>query len=219
MRCKPPLKTIDMIGKTCGRLTVIKRVPNKGKNARWGCICSCGEYVEVDGCHLRNGGVKSCGCILKEAKWNKTHGLSNSRIYGIWHGMKRRCDSRNKNYGGRGITVCNEWKNSFDTFYEWALNNGYNETLTIDRIDVNGNYCPENCRWATITEQQNNKRTNVIIEYDGVSHTVSEWAKILNIKRETLVKRLKTKSVEESFTKDINLRKSHKKHIEVRGME
>ena len=216
MRCKPPLKTIDMIGKTCGRLTVIKRVPNKGKNARWGCICSCGEYVEVDGCHLRNGGVKSCGCILKEAKWNKTHGLSNSRIYGIWHGMKRRCDSGNKNYGGRGIKVCNEWKNSFNTFYEWAINNGYNETLTIDRIDVNGNYCPENCRWVTITEQQNNKRTNVIIEYDCVSHTVSEWAKILNIKRGTLDKRLKTKSVEESFTKDINLRKSHKKHIDVR---
>ena len=215
MRCKPPLKIIDMIGKTFGRLTVIKRVPNKGKNARWGCICSCGEYVEVDGCHLRNGGVKSCGCILKESKWNKTHGLSNSRIYEIWHGMKNRCDNGNKNYGGRGITVCNEWKNSFDTFYEWALNNGYNETLTIDRIDVNGNYCPENCRWATITEQQNNKRTNVIIEYDGVSHTVSEWAKILNIKRETLFKRLKTKSVEESFTKEINLRKSHKKHIDV----
>ena len=214
MRCKPPLKTIDMIGKTCGRLTVIKRVPNKGKNARWGCICSCGEYVEVDGCHLRNGGVKSCGCILKESKWNKTHGLSNSRIYEIWHGMKNRCDNGNKNYGGRGITVCNEWKNSFDTFYEWALNNGYNETLTIDRIDVNGNYCPENCRWATITEQQNNKRTNVIIEYNGVSHTVSEWAKILNIKGETLFKRLKTKSVEESFTKEINLRKSHKKHID-----
>ena len=129
--------------------------------------------------------------------------------------MKKRCDNGNKNYGGRGITVCNEWKNSFNTFYEWALNNGYNETLTIDRINVNGNYCPENCRWATITEQQNNKRTNVIIEYDGVSHTVSEWAKILNIKRETLVKRLKTKSVEESFTKEINLRKSHKKHIDV----
>lgn len=129
--------------------------------------------------------------------------------------MKKRCDNGNKNYGGRGIKVCNEWKNSFNTFYEWALNNGYNETLTIDRIDVNGNYCPENCRWATITEQQNNKRTNVTIEYDGVSHTVSEWAKILNIKRETLVKRLKTKSVEESFTKEINLRKSHKKHIDV----
>ena len=84
MRCKPPLKIIDMIGKTFGRLTVIKRVPNKGKNARWGCICSCGEYVEVDGCHLRNGGVKSCGCILKESKWNKTHGLSNSRIYELY---------------------------------------------------------------------------------------------------------------------------------------
>ena len=130
--------------------------------------------------------------------------------------MKNRCDNGNKNDGGRGITVCNEWKNNFDAFYEWALNNGYNETLTIDRIDVNGNYCPENCRWATITEQQNNKRTNVIIEYDGVSHTVSEWAKILNIKRGTLDKRLKTKTVEESFTKDINLRKSHKKHIDVR---
>ena len=106
-----------MIGKTFGRLTVIKRVPNKVKNARWGCICSCGEYVEVDGCHLRNGGVKSCGCILKESKWNKTHGLSNSRIYEIWRGMKKRCDNGNKNYGGRGITVCNEWKNSFNTFY------------------------------------------------------------------------------------------------------
>lgn len=212
MRCKPPSRLIDLTGQTFNQLTVISRVPSISKSARWLCRCSCGNYKEVDSCHLRNGGVKSCGCLLKKQQTNKTHGLSKTRLYEIWHGMKGRCSNGNKNYGGRGIKICEKWEKSFIDFYNWAIENGYNESLTIDRVNVDGDYCPENCRWATAKEQANNKRVNVKIEFNGKSHTVSEWAKILDIKRSTLEKRLKTKSVEISFTKEVDKRKSHGKN-------
>lgn len=211
-------KALELSGKTFGKLTVIKRIPNVRKGTRWLCRCSCGNYVEVDGCHLRNGGVKSCGCILKEQKWNIKHNMSKTRLYEIWRSMKRRCLDKNlinyKNYGGRGIIVCVEWKDDFKNFYEWAIKNGYKENLSIDRKDVNGNYCPENCRWADSLTQANNKRTNVFIEYKGILHTVAEWSRILDIKRTTLEKRLKTKTVKEAFENIVDSNKSHHKTFE-----
>ena len=125
------------------------------------------------------------------------HSKSHDRIYFIWQSMKDRCYNPNnkqyKNYGGRGIKVCDEWKNDFKIFLEWANKNNYDSSLTIDRINVNGDYEPLNCRWTTLKEQQNNKRNNVILAYKGEKHNVTQWADILNIPRSTIYTRLKRK--------------------------
>lgn len=159
---------IEMINVVFGRLKVISEAePTKDNHKRWLCQCDCGKKTIVDGRDLRKDSTKSCGCLLKEEvkkrniKLNTKHGDAHTRLYHIWQNMKDRCyRSRNKRYkyyGGRGIKVCDEW---FDyiSFKLWALNNNYKENLTIDRIDVNGNYEPSNCRWITIQEQQKNKR-------------------------------------------------------------
>lgn len=123
----------------------------------------------------------------------KKHGLTNSRIYGIWNGIIQRCENPNRKayprYGGRGISVCEEWHN-FQIFYEWAINNGYKEDLTIDRIDNNGNYEPSNCRWATYKEQANNMRKNVIYEINGTKHNLKEWSEIYNMPYRTVQRRV-----------------------------
>lgn len=116
-----------------------------------------------------------------------------TRLYRIFDHMKQRCYNKNNNrykhYGGRGIVVCDEWNSDFDVFYNWAYENGYDDTLTIDRIDVNGNYEPSNCRWITNLEQQNNKRNNVLLTYNGKTQTMAQWARELNINRYTVIKR------------------------------
>lgn len=124
----------------------------------------------------------------------RKHGLNETRIYKTWVRMKVRCYNQNhdryKNYGGRGITVCDEWKNDFKKFYEWAMKNGYSDDLTIDRIDVNGNYEPSNCRWITNKEQCNNRRNNHFITYNGKTQTVSEWAEEIGLDYNTLLVRI-----------------------------
>lgn len=186
----------DLTNQKFGMLTVLKRVENVGKNTMWLCKCDCGNETVTCGGRLVSGTTKSCGC-LKLKGYNWKHEGSNTRIYNIWYSMKQRCYNPNchayKWYGARGILMCEEWlcENGFENFRDWSLLNGYEEHLTIDRINNDGNYEPSNCRWATYREQGNNKSINRIIEYGGESHTLSEWSEITGIKTATLHNRIK----------------------------
>ena len=205
----------NLIGQKFGRLTVLERdcFRPKGSRTYWICKCDCGTYNSVLAKHLKSGATKSCGCLTKEtaSKNFSKHNLSDSRLHSIWSNMKRRCYSIDnqayRNYGGRGITVCDEWlgKDGFINFYNWAMENGYSDELTIDRINVNGNYCPENCRWATPKEQANNTRQNRIITFNNESYTMAEWADILKMEYHQLAWRINNGwSIERAFTEPIN---------------
>lgn len=179
----------DLSGKRFGRLIVIKfdHMGPKGR-AYWLCRCDCGNEIIARQDGLKNGHTRSCGCYAVDTtkKLATKHNLSSDRLYSIWRGMRYRCrDTNAKRYGGRGIEVCDEWEN-FESFYNWAMDNGYEPGLTIDRINNDGDYCPENCRWADNITQANNKCTNRVIEYKGIAHTVKEWSRLLGIHYETL---------------------------------
>lgn len=187
----------DMINKKFGMLVVTglshkKRRIRKGKLDGhlyyYTCKCECGNETIVEKGHLKTGHTQSCGCLKKE-RTSKINGLFKlqKRMYYIWRRMIDRCFNKNtcgfKDYGGRGITVCAAWQENFINFYEWAINNGYREDLTIERIDVNGNYCPENCKWIPLAEQALNKRTSLRIELNGEVKTLKEWCSYYGFKR------------------------------------
>jgi hypothetical protein len=196
-------KLIDLTGQKFGRLTVIERAENKGHEPTWICKCECGNLKRVIGAELRKGNTTSCGCYAKEVTskrlkgktpHNKRHGMTGTRIYKIWVEIKSRCNNPNdssfKRYGGKGISVFKEWDN-FDAFYDWSMSNGYAENLTIDRIDNNKGYSPDNCRWVTMKEQANNKTNNHIVVYKGKEYTISQLAEIYGVPYKKLWKRIK----------------------------
>ena len=192
----------NLTGMNFGRLTAIKISEKRsGRKTYWECKCDCGNTKVIRTDSLKDGSVKSCGCLKKEQdKLNLpkgqgilVHGVSKERIYHIWTSMISRCENIDnksyEHYGGRGIKVCDKWHDVLK-FSDWAMSNGYNTELTIDRIDVNGNYEPENCRWANWEEQANNKTTNVMIAFNGKTQTLMQWSKELEINYHTLQSRI-----------------------------
>lgn len=181
----------DLTGKRFGLLTVIQRADTQKNGTYWLCKCECGNTTEVRRDHLETGNIKSCGCMQRKYG----HGQTETRLYHIWCTMKARCFTKTSHkytrYGGRGITMCEEWKNDFAQFYDWSIEHGYQDNLSIDRIDNNGNYCPDNCRWVTPTEQSNNTSKNVLIEYKGETGTLSQMARKYGLKPTVVSKRLK----------------------------
>jgi len=186
----------DLIGRQFGYLTVIECVgthtsPCGSRRKLWKCKCKCGNETVVNASNLLNGTTKSCGCwrLSKVVERNTKHGGVHDRLYGIWRSMKRRCnspkDSHYESYGGRGIKVCDEWRN-YKNFKEWAYLNGYDETAkfgscTIDRIDNDGDYSPENCRWVDRITQANNTSRNRYVEFEGQKLTIAEFERVMNI--------------------------------------
>lgn len=156
---KPGNRLIDLTGQKFGRLIVIKRSTNKNNRVYWECICDCGNIKIVSAKLLRNGESRSCGCLRVETM--TTHGLSNCKIYEVWSGMINRCEwqgnTRFHRYGARGINICEEWRNNFEHFYNWAVNNGFQKGLQLDRKDNDGNYEPDNCRFVTPKVNVNNR--------------------------------------------------------------
>jgi hypothetical protein len=189
----------DLTGKRFGRLVVIKKVPIQFKGRtrwHWLCKCDCGKTAKPRTEALLSGITKSCGCYATEI--NTKHGTfsggkKHDRLYNIWANMLYRCRNKNcsgyKNYGGRGITVCKEWY-SFPPFHEWAVSHGYADNLSIDRMDNNGNYCPENCRWADTLTQCNNTRANRYLTVDGITRTYVEWERIMGYKKTIINQRI-----------------------------
>ena len=200
-------KLKDLKGNRYGRLIVIERSgSNIHKRALWKCLCDCGNEVVVVGSHLLNGNTYSCGCYKSDKIRERlgSHYKSRTRLHNIWKNMRQRCNNPNKPdykyYGGKGVRVTSRW-DDYSTFEKWSIENGYTDALTIDRIDTNGDYCPENCRWVSRTEQSRNMSKNRIIIYNGESHCLSEWGEILGISPKVLGQRINAYgwSIERAF--------------------
>lgn len=201
---------MDLVGQKFGKLYVIEKTNEKAKNNgeyKYRCICDCGKERLVRGSLLKCGNSKSCGCtgVIKRASISKGYRNKNIRLYNIYQCMRERCYNKNakyyNSYGGRGIEICEEWLKDYMAFYNWAIENGYKDNLTIDRIDVNSGYEPSNCRWITIQEQQYNKTNSKYITYKGVEKTLAEWAKILNMSQPKLRYRILNWDIEKAFEK------------------
>lgn len=191
----------DLMGQTFNMLTVTAYAGRRSKENKpyWVCRCECGNEKIVSSANLKSGAVKSCGCLPKNMNrermkvQNRTHGKSKTRLYRIYSQMRTRCYNQAHvffhRYGGRGITICDEWQD-FAVFYEWAVNNGYKDGLTIDRINNDGNYEPNNCRWVDTKKQQRNRCTNHNVTINGETHCLSEWAEINGLSYATVLGRL-----------------------------
>lgn len=198
--------TEDLRGERFGRLVVLRQAsPDKSGRARWECRCDCGKTTIAAAVRLKRGLSNSCGCLrLDKVKASSiTHGITRQKddkpripkIYQTWANIKTRCTNPKTpyydRYGGRGIKVCDEWMNDFQSFYDWAIANGYQEGLQIDRIDNDGDYTLENCRWVTKEVNANNKRNNLVLEQNGKRHTAAEWSRITGISQKAIYTRIK----------------------------
>ena len=190
----------DLTGRRFGRLTVLEFVPTENTHSYWKCRCDCGKYKVISSVGLKTGNTASCGCISAERArefiktyHHPTHNLSKTKLYGIWAAMKQRCYNEkctaHKNYGARGITVCGEWRNDFQAFYDWAMANGYRAGLTIDRIDNDGRYEPSNCRWSDRKKQSRNRRSNIYVNYNNKTMCLKDASKISGIPTHVLYRR------------------------------
>lgn len=193
--------TLDLVGKRFGRLVVTDFV-YKDRYPYYHCVCDCGNVKDVMGYSLTSGNTKSCGCLKKgqystrrasrryQGRYDK---YGHSRIYSIWNAMNSRCYNPKMQayprYGGRGIEVCAEWRDSFQAFHDWAAVNGYGDDLTLDRIDSCGDYGPDNCRWVSLEVQNNNRRDNVYLTCDGERMTIAQWARRTGASKAAMYKR------------------------------
>lgn len=188
-------KKVEMIGRKFGRWTVLGEADERCKNGSilYRCRCDCGSERTVNGSILRQGGSTSCGCYNREII-TKPDAVYKERLYSVWSSMKSRCccatDRSYKNYGGRGIRVCEEWRSDYKAFKQWAYSHGYADGLWLDRVNNNDDYSPENCRWATTMEQARNKRTNVFVEYNGQTMCLIDAAAASGIKVATIKRRM-----------------------------
>lgn len=195
----------DLTGMKFWALEVLKRDKGKtdsSKSCYWICKCECGNIVSRKTATLKlaqKGAVPNCGCVNRKRLFSysqsmKKHGMTNTRIFGVWGNMLDRCNNSNNIeyhlYGGRGISVCAEWSNDFESFYKWSVLNGYKKGLSIDRIDTNGNYEPSNCRWATAKEQIRNRRNTRFVEFDGQKKTLGEISEIYKVDYAKLYKKV-----------------------------
>lgn len=196
-------KLIDLTGKKFGRWRVLSKGESQGNGAMWNCLCECGTTRLVNGNALRRGTSASCGCTITK------HGKKHTRLYNIWGGMKARCYRPThkwyKRYGGRGITICDEWKHNFQAFYDWATANGYRDDLTIDRVDNDKGYSPDNCKWSTEVEQKNNRsQFNVGVEINGRTQTLAQWATEVGLGYQTIYRRYKRGDTGEDLIRPTN---------------
>lgn len=200
----------NLIGKKFGRLTVIGLSERKSRKTYWVCQCDCGNITEARSDGLQSGRWQSCGCLKRETSAenvskNHTHKQSGTRLYKILQGMKTRCynvnDRRYADYGGRGITICDEWIEDFNAFYEWSMTHGYTDDFTIDRIDNDKGYSPDNCRWTTNKEQSNNRSTNVLYKIGNATKTIMQWCEIFELDYKVVIARFHrgTSSIDELF--------------------
>lgn len=189
-------KFIDLTGKQFGHLAVIEQAENKNGRVMWLCKCDCGTVKPIASSNLIHGYSTTCGCGQRHCGIDNNsykHGKSKTKLYSVWKAMRQRCNNPNNYdyqwYGAEGKKICDEWDNYIE-FEKWAMSSGYKSGLTIDRIDSSSCYCPENCRWITIQEQQKNKRNVRRLSLNGETHTISEWSEIKGIPYRTILGRI-----------------------------
>lgn len=208
--------TLDLHGRRFNRLLVLERAPKISRLTRWKCQCDCGRFTTVVTGKLTNGHTQSCGCLKREriADAHRTHGMAHTREYAVWRAMRQRCDNPNlaayPNYGGRGIKVCDHWTN----FANFLADVGTRPTAyhTLDRIDNDGPYSPENVRWATYRQQSSNTRVNRRLTMDGQTHTIAEWSERTGITPGAIWVRLSYGwSVERTLTEPVNPKRQHRR--------
>lgn len=210
------MELINLVGQRFGRLEVTSLYPEKDKysHSKWVCKCDCGNTIIVLGGLLRHGHKKSCGCLYKESRQfvAKKHGDSKTRLYCLWNGIKARCYYKKHkeymNYGGRGIAICEEWLD-YETFKNWAYSHGYNDTLTIERVDINKNYCPKNCLWISRKQQAWNKTSTVKVFYKNKYWTIKELSEETGLAVNLLRSRIRNQgwTVEKAVTEPLHLQK------------
>lgn len=194
---------LTLTGKTFGRLLVVSPAGTRKEKSIWNCVCLCGEKRIINGSSLTTGNSKSCGCLGIEGLSNRSsHGMTGTRVYRIWQAMLNRCRNSGginwENYGGRGISVCERWER-FENFFSDM--GSPPKTFSIERIDNNGDYCPENCKWASRVEQSRNKRANRFIEFNGEAKCLTDWARGIGINQASLRERLDKWPLDEALTK------------------